>query len=147
MDTRPSRGAILVAGLLLAASMLSAQTDVTLEVTVVDFENADGAAGIAVWNGSEGFPEEIEHAIDTIYVPIAEGVATATLGPFPPGTYAVTVFHDKNDNQEFDKNWIGMPREAWGMTRDPRPRLRAPRFDEADVDFEAGTHKVELRVD
>ncbi len=36
---------------------------VTLNVHVGGFENADGAAGIAVWNAARGFPDEIDHAV------------------------------------------------------------------------------------
>lgn len=124
----------------------TAMSPLTLQVTAVDFENAEGAAGIAVWDGAEGFPEGIVHALDTTYVDIAHGSAVAEFGPFPPGVYAVTVYHDQNDNQRLDKNWLGMPREAWGVSNDARPRLRAPRFDEARFDLGAGRQTIEIRV-
>ena len=123
-----------------------APPEITLHVMVADFENADGAAGVAVWNGAQGFPEEIEHALATTYTEITDGMAAADFGPFPPGVYAVTVYHDKNDNQRFDKNWLGMPRESWGVSNNVRPRLRAPRFDEARLDLPAGAHTIEIQV-
>lgn len=137
----------LAAVLAVGAPTATAPPGAQLQVTVTGFETNEGAAGIAVWSGGEGFPEAIEHAVDTIYVTISDLVATAELGPYPPGTYAVTAYHDKNDNQRFDKNWLGIPREAWGMTRDPRPTLRAPRFDEAQVELAAGIHQIEIVLD
>ena len=139
-----------------------APPEITLHVMVADFENADGAAGVAVWNGAQGFSEEIEHALATTYTEITDGMAAVDFGPFPPGVYAVTVYHDKNDNQRFDKNWLGMhdkndnqrfdknwlgmPRESWGVSNNVRPRLRAPRFDEARLDLPAGAHTIEIQV-
>ncbi len=120
---------------------------VVLVVRVDGFSDDRGAAGIAVWNGSEGFPEGIEHAVAMTYVPIVDGVAEARFGPFPPGAYAVTAYHDRDDDRKFDKNWIGMPKEAWGVSNDVRPRLRAPRFDEARLELEAGERAVPIHVE
>jgi uncharacterized protein (DUF2141 family) len=32
-----------------------------------------------------------------------------------------------------DTNAVGIPREGYGVSNDPRPRFRAPRFSEAQV--------------
>ena len=40
--------------------------------------------------------------------------------PLPrPGTYAATAYHDENGNTKFDKNWIGMPIEGFGVSNNP----------------------------
>ena len=132
-----------------ATSAQVGQKDPTLalDVHVVGFESTDGEAGIAVWNAARGFPEEIDHALRTTYVPIQDGVAVARFDQLTPGTYAITVYHDKNDNLRFDKNWLGMPKEAWGVSNNARPRLRAPKFTEAMMELEAGEHPVEIHVD
>jgi len=119
----------------------------TLHVRMDGFENTDGEAGVAVWNAPEGFPEDIEHAVATIYVSIQDGAAVTQFDQLAPGRYAITVYHDKNDNRQFDKNWLGMPKEDWGVSNNVRPRLRAPRFDEAVRDLAAGEQLVEIRVD
>jgi len=139
----------LVACLLAAgpsAAQGAAGDEVTLVVRVDGFADDQGAAGIAVWNGAAGFPEGIEHALATTYVPIVGGAAQARFGPLPDGTYAVTVYHDRDGDQRFDKNWLGMPREAWGVSNNVRPRLRAPRFDEASLEFQAGERDVTIHV-
>lgn len=120
---------------------------VTLIVSVDGFPDDEGRAGVAVWSGARGFPEDIEHAIATTYVAIVGSAAEARFGPFPPGVYAVTVYHDRDGDETFDKNWLGVPREAWGVSNNVRPRLRAPRFDEARLDLEAGEHDVRIHVD
>ena len=119
---------------------------VTLQVRVEGFENVDGAAGIAVWNQAQGFPEDIEHAVATTYATIRDGVAMARFDQLEPGTYAITVYHDRNANRRFDKNWLGMPKEDWGVSNNVRPRLRAPRFNEAMLDVGTGETLVEIRV-
>ena len=119
----------------------------TLRVQMDGFENTDGEAGVAVWNAPDGFPEDIEHAVATIYVSIEDGAAVTEFDRIAPGHYAITVYHDKNDNRRFDKNWLGMPKEDWGVSNNVRPRLRAPRFDEAVRYLAAGEQLIEIRVD
>ena len=141
-------GALGMAG----AIATSAQVDqsgstLTLHVRMEGFENTDGEAGVAVWNAARGFPEEIEHAVATTYVTIQDGAAVAWFDQLEPGRYAITVYHDKNDNRRFDKNWLGMPKEDWGVSNNVRPRLRAPRFTEAVRDLGVGEQLVEIRVD
>ena len=143
-----SIGALVAAGAIATSAQVGQSgSTLTLNVHVDGFENANGAAGIAVWHAARGFPEEIEHALASTYATISDGVAVAGFGQLEPGSYAITVYHDKNDNRRFDKNWLGMPKEAWGVSNNVRPRLRAPRFAEAMLDLEVGEQLVEIRVD
>ena len=50
-----------------------------------------------------------------------------------PGTYAAAVHHDANANGKVDTNFMGIPREGYAVSNDPRPRFRPPRFNEAQV--------------
>lgn len=50
-----------------------------------------------------------------------------------PGTYAVAAHHDANANGRMDTNFVGIPKEGYGVSNDPRPRFRPPRFSEAQV--------------
>jgi uncharacterized protein (DUF2141 family) len=36
-------------------------------------------------------------------------------------------------NGKLDSYFFGMPKEGWGVSNDPRPRFRAPRFSEGRV--------------
>jgi len=37
----------------------------------------------------------------------------------PAGEYAVVVLHDENLNKQLDRNWLGKPKEQWGMSNNP----------------------------
>jgi len=117
-----------------------------LVVQVSGFQNDQGTAGVALWNGPEGFPEGVSHAVATAWVTIDRRAATATFDDVQAGTYAVTVFHDENDNRTFDKRWFGLPKEAWGVSNNARPHLRAPRFDEASFQVTGDVQRIDIRV-
>ncbi|MEC5216738.1 uncharacterized protein (DUF2141 family) [Actimicrobium sp. GrIS 1.19] len=45
----------------------------------------------------------------------------------------------------FDTNFIGLPMEQWGVSNEVRPRMRAPRFDEAA--FKVASDNKEVVID
>ena len=47
---------------------------------------------------------------------IIDGMATVTFTNITPGTYAITLFHDKNGNQQMDFDLNGMPQERYGVS-------------------------------
>ena len=48
----------------------------------------------------------------------------------PPGNYAVFLFHDANNNNKMDKNFLGIPKEGYGASKNSLPFAAAPGFKE-----------------
>lgn len=63
------------------------------------------------------------------------------------GTFAIALYHDKDANQKFNKNWLGLPSEPYGISNDPKILLSAPPHHAAAFQVEGpGTPvKVTLR--
>jgi uncharacterized protein (DUF2141 family) len=51
------------------------------------------------------------------------------LGLVKPGTYALLIVHDENNNGRLDMT-MGIPREGFGFSNNPAMRPRAPRWEE-----------------
>jgi uncharacterized protein (DUF2141 family) len=49
------------------------------------------------------------------------------------GKYAIVVYHDDNSNKICDKNFFGIPTEAYAFSNNMRPKLSAPSFEECAV--------------
>jgi uncharacterized protein (DUF2141 family) len=47
--------------------------------------------------------------------------------------YAIVVYHDANSNKICDKNFFGIPTEAYAFSNNMRPKLSAPSFEECSV--------------
>lgn len=56
-----------------------------------------------------------------------------------PGRYAFAFYHDADDDNELDRDAIGIPQEGYGFSNDVRPGLGAPSFESAAFTFVAGT--------
>jgi len=76
--------------------------------------------------------------------PARKGSVTCVFEGLPPGQYAVSASHDLNGNRKTDTNFIGLPREDWGVSNNVRPAMRPPRFNEAGFAVLAGQ---QVRID
>ena len=47
----------------------------------------------------------------------------------------------ENGNKKVDTNFVGMPTEAWGVSNNIRPLMRAPRWQEAQFTINSGENK------
>ena len=84
------------------------------------------------------------------------GIAAFTLAPhtsttivfktLPPGRYAVAAFEDSKGSGKLEKNFLGVPQEPYGFSRDATGTLGPPGFDQAAVDCagDAATATVHL---
>ena len=68
-------------------------------------------------------------AVQCLSVPIINQKALFTFNDIPKGKYALFVFHDVNENNKLDKNWLGIPSEGYGASRNKLPFAAAPAFE------------------
>ena len=62
-----------------------------------------------------------------------------------PGRYAISVIHDENGNGKLD-TFLGVPREGFGFSRNPRIRMGPPRFDEVEFPVAGGTNRQQVQM-
>jgi len=63
----------------------------------------------------------------------------------PPGTYALILFHDQNQNQKLDM-LLGIPREGFGFGRNPVIRFSAPKYDSVALNLPVGVTRTAVRL-
>lgn len=72
------------------------------------------------------------------------GTGSCTFPDVPPGSYAVAILHDLNDNGEMDFR-LGLPQEPWGVSRDAPIALGRPRFADAVFDHPSRVQIIHAR--
>ncbi|MEM9671851.1 MAG: DUF2141 domain-containing protein [Cyclobacteriaceae bacterium] len=115
-----------------------------LLIQVVGMESKQGAVQVAIFNSPDKFLERPCHqyAIETI----EQDTVQASFN-LPPGEYAVAVYHDENENKELDKNFFGIPYEAYGFSNDARgSRLGPPSFNDAKVTIAQKQQTVYIKL-
>lgn len=63
----------------------------------------------------------------------------------PPGEYALSVFHDAENDGKLARNFIGIPKEPAGLSNNLRPKFGPPRFK--DAKFTVADALVEQRIE
>jgi uncharacterized protein (DUF2141 family) len=121
--------ALLPLWLLLGDSVPNPPTRVALTIEVTGFRSDAGQARIAVYPSEQAFL--VDETLATVQ-PIRNRRARWTL-TVPPGTYAVGVHHDVNNNGVMETSRLGLPREPYGFTNGARGRLGPPRWRSAAV--------------
>jgi len=69
-----------------------------------------------------------------LHIPVTEGTVYSCMPLTEPGQYAIGFYHDKNDNRKFDKGFLRMPKERFGMSNNPKYGRRQPDVSEALID-------------
>ncbi len=76
-----------------------------------------GKIVVSLWNAPKGFASfDQSKALATRTAPVAGGGGTVRFEGLAPGRYAVSAFHDADGNGKLKTNFIGMPREAVGVS-------------------------------
>jgi uncharacterized protein (DUF2141 family) len=78
--------------------------------------------------------------------PAQEGSMTLCVAALEEGKYAVVVYHDENDNHKFDRNWIGLPTEGFGVSNNPRFFLAPPAFEESAFEVNGEITNVDVEM-
>ena len=117
----------------------------TLTVQVEGVNSQGGNVGVLVFNSTRGWPEDVQAALKDVVVPAHAGVVTVKVEKLPAGTYAIAVGHDVNLNHKVDKNFLGVPKEQWGMSNNPHALVKPPSFTTAQFELK-GAAEIRIRL-
>lgn len=120
------------------------QTQLAVEISGVS--KPEGQVCLNLFNSSNGFPSSREEAVQTLCIEMVEGPLVATFEDLNPGSYAISVFHDANGDNEFNRNFVGIPAEGFGFSRNPVALTGPPDFGDAAF-LVAGTEtRIEIEL-
>jgi len=115
---------------LLSQTVLFAQDNMGQNITV-KITNLDGNAGkvyVALYNSETTFLEKkYKSTISTI----KDSSCEVVFENVPNGVYAISLFHDKNDNNKMDSNFLGIPKEDYGCSNNAKRFMGPPKWKDA----------------
>ena len=74
------------------------------------------------------------------------GTTFVTVPDMPAGIWALQVYHDENDNEQVDRDLIGIPTEGIGFSNNAPFRFGPPSWDDARFELAPGGGRVTLRL-
>jgi uncharacterized protein (DUF2141 family) len=130
----------LLRRLLLPAALfvsLTAQSDgADIEIQIQGLRNTDGVVRLCMTRDQAFFPNCADDR-EAVKATVSASQAGSMRLRVVPGIYALSVIHDANSNGRLDRT-MGVPRESFGFSRNPRIRMGAPTFEEVRFRVGAG---------
>jgi uncharacterized protein (DUF2141 family) len=137
---------IVLAVVIMPLVSLGAMADSLVKIEVSGLAEAKGSIYIAVYNSDDTWlgDDTVMASEVVIAEALSDGLVHAEL-QLPEGEYALSIFHDVNDNGEMDTNWIGLPKEPVALSNNARPKFGPPKYK--DAVFTLGAEPVLQEID
>jgi len=117
-----------------------------LQVRVAGLKNAKGNITITVYPDDASRFLAKGGKLARQRVPAVQPETTACFSLPTAGGYAIAVYHDANDDHDFNRNFVGRPTEGFGFSRNPKTVLGLPRFSEVRFVAQAGDNPVQITL-
>ena len=115
-----------------------------LRVDVSDIANNKGLIEFALYKNPAVFTQAGKtHRL--IRLDAHKSMVSYTFKDLEAGKYAVVVYHDENHNKICDKNFFGIPTEAYAFSNNMRPKLSAPSFEECAIKLQQD-RSIQIRM-
>lgn len=124
-------------------SLTAQQERATFDLTVVitGIENDKGKIYLAIYDSEETFLTEVQGIVAAIKDRKSVGIFKG----LRKGVYAISLFHDENDNKKMDTKIFGIPKEPYGFSNNVKIFMGPPKFK--DVKFNLESDKtISIRV-
>ena len=131
----------------LAGTVWTGAPAAELTIDVHGVRSGDGRVYLAVHGPAtrDTFPSG-EALVEGLRAPAKAGTMRFVVADLAPGRYALSAFHDENDNGELDTNLLGIPSEGYGFGNDASAAFGPPSFEAAAVDVDAASGVTALTL-
>jgi uncharacterized protein (DUF2141 family) len=119
-----------------------------LEVTFKELKTSTGQICLSLFSGPKGFPSggaESDKLLSKC-TPVVDGAASLSFGDLKPGKYAISAYHDSNNDGKLNKSSFGMPEEGFGFSNDPEIGFSAPSFSETEFPISDSKAVVPIKL-
>jgi uncharacterized protein (DUF2141 family) len=115
-----------------------------LKVEVTGISNSKGLVEFALYKNPAVFTQAGKtHRLNR--EDAQKGTVISSFKGLEPGKYALVVYHDENHNKICDKNFFGIPTEAYAFSNNVRPKLSVPSFDECAIRLQQN-RSIEIKM-
>lgn len=119
----------IVLSYVLILSSLFATDNPKLTLHIQNIESIKGQIIIGVFNTDKDFLED-NVAIKNYTIDIDSANETLVITDLPKGDYAISLYHDENSDNQCNRNFLGIPKEAYGFSNNVKPKFSAPSYEE-----------------
>ncbi len=136
--------ACMLLALLASTTPARAAGTASLVIKLSGMTSDTGSLVYAMWSGPANWLES--DPVREGMVPIVSGESEITLTDLAYGEYAISVYHDRNDNGKLDTGLFGIPKEALGTSNDAKIRFGPPKYEDAVFMLDQPSRTIHIPV-
>lgn len=118
---------LLLLLLLCAKTIIAQEPEHSLTVTISNIESNEGTIQVGLYNSKSSF-------LSTPYMSTGTQAKTGSVQVVfknvPKGVYAISLYHDKDDNKELN-TFFKIPTEPYGVSNNAKGKFGPPNWEEA----------------
>lgn len=137
---------LLFLAFLLPIQLYSGGNTGKIIVEIEGFPNDKGVVRSHLFNSAEPYPTESDSAFKKTTSFAKSGKAVLEYDNVPYGIYALTVHHDENNNGKMDRNFIGYPKEGFGLSNNPKIMFSVPTFEECKFKLDKDVKIIKIKL-
>lgn len=127
-------------------NVLAAQKVFKVQVPIENLEvEQGGMISIGLYKIPENFPKKGK-AKRIQKKKVLSKKVTFIFENIPAGIYAIAAHHDANENNKVDKNFLGIPKEGYGFSKNVFHTFSAPSFEETSFEVVGDTTIAPLKL-
>jgi uncharacterized protein (DUF2141 family) len=124
------------------AALFANAADFSVDLESHGMVTGEGKISVGIFTRGNRMPRP---PADFVSAPANAKTIHLHMGDIAPGTYALGLYQDVNDDGKLDTTLHGVPLEPWGLSNNPRIGKRAPTW--SDAQFELPPEGVQLIID
>ncbi|MBD2728273.1 DUF2141 domain-containing protein [Nostoc sp. FACHB-892] len=115
------------------AKTVNAEPTAKLSVVVNGIRHQKGEICFRVYANEKGFPMSSTSEAQSGCTKITGNSVTKEFSGLKPGTYAVAIVDDQNGDRKLNKDFFGIPKEGFGISKNPTVSIQTgtPKFRDA----------------
>lgn len=129
--------AIVTLLLLFPTAYLMAQ-ECSISVEVNGLNNSEGKLRIGIFDNSKDFKNKENPAYSKSLL-LADTSIKSAIQNIEPGTYAIAVYHDGNNDYQLNTKKLGIPSEGVGFSGISKSKIKPPDFEMASFPLKGDT--------
>jgi len=128
------------------SAMLTSPKSANVVVQLSNLERGRGSVNVALYRSAEDFTDKPYKTLRQ-QVKTGQSGASLTFENISPGTYAIAVYQDLNENGELDTNFVGIPKEPYGFSNNYRPTMSSPSFEKASFELNGEQVVQQIKIE
>lgn len=113
-----------------------------IEVEIINVKINEGSIKVALYV-KDGF---LKKPFQAYTVEASRQTLSYIFKDVQPGEYAVSVYQDSNGNNKLDTNFLGIPSEPYGISREAKGFMGPPKFEDAKFILSDKQEKIVIKI-